>query len=55
MLFIKAVVKAVDGDVVFSQVRGESTAKLALAAFEAELKAAHGDGAVFHLEDVHYV
>ena len=55
MIFIKAVVKAADGDVVFSQVRGESTVKLALAAFEAELKAAHGEDAVFHLDDVHFV
>ncbi|HHI5607311.1 TPA: hypothetical protein ACPUU8_003505 [Escherichia coli] len=55
MLFIKAVVKAEDGDVVFSQVRGESTVKLALTAFEADLKAAHGEDADYYIDDVKHV
>lgn len=55
MVFLKAIIEKEDGEVVFSQLRPESGAAVALRAFEAELKAEHGEDAVFHLDDVHYV
>lgn len=54
MLFIKAIVKTEEGDVVFSQCRNEATTKICLAKFVEALKEKHGE-AEYYFDDVHEV